>query len=132
MPLREADLNSLDACKRALRQDAQAIRMGAALRFWLYQKVGVGVGVDKETFPLFPVLVDNRGVRDAMAKNNSAVLCHGICRMTKDGRCLVFETESQEMNANVAGVLKKAVAALMSAQEVVIRVAPGAQRQGSG
>ena len=41
MPLKEADLKSLEASRRAFRQDAQAIRTGTALRFWIYQKVVV-------------------------------------------------------------------------------------------
>jgi hypothetical protein len=72
MPLKEADLKSLEACRRAFRPDAQAIRMGTALRFWIYQRVGV----ERETFDLFPVLMDNRWVRDAMARNGSAVLLY--------------------------------------------------------
>jgi len=125
MPLKETDLRSLDACKRAFRQDTQSIRMGAALRFWIYQKVGV----ENETFALFPVLVDDRGVRNLLAKNGSTVLCHGVCTTTRDGRALVFETESRELNATV---LKKVVGTLMNAQEVVVRVVGGAQGQKGG
>ena len=119
MPLREADLKNLVACKRAFAQDAQMIRTGAALRFWIYQKVEAGLGVDKETFAFFPVLVDNKGVRDLMTKNGSTVLCHGICYMAKDNRTLVFETESRELNA---GILNKAVTSLMGAQQIAVRV----------
>jgi len=128
MPLREADLKSVPACKRAFAGDNQSIRMGAALRFWIYQKVDVGMGVDKETFALFPVLVDNRGVRDLMTKNGSAVLCQGICYLAKDLRTIVFETESRELNA---ALLNKAVASLMGGQQAVARITgAGAQRQG--
>lgn len=122
MPLKEADLTSLQACKRALSKDAQVMTTVGAVKFWIYQKVGVGTGADKETFALFPVLLDNRGVRDVMAKNGSTVLCQGTFSMTKDGRALVFETESQEMTADLANVLKKAVASLISSQDVVIRL----------
>jgi hypothetical protein len=105
MPLKEADLKSLEACRRAFRQDAQTIRMGTALRFWIYQ----GVSVERETFDLFPVLMDNRWVRDVLARSASQVLCHGICRTTGDGRGFIFETESEGLNAGVLGSLKKAI-----------------------
>jgi len=126
MPLKEADLKSLVACKRAFAQDAQTIRAGTALRFWIYQRVEAGLGIDKVTFALFPVLVDNRGVRDLMARNGCNILCQGICYMAKDSRTLVFETESRELNA---GVLNKSVASLMGVQQVAVRVT-SAQRQG--
>jgi hypothetical protein len=115
MPLREADLKTLEACRRALRQDAQTIRTGIALRFWIYQRVGV----EKETFELFPVLMDDKLIKGFMARNGSAMVCNGICRMTGDGRAFIFETETPGLNA---GVLKKAVISLMNAQEVVVRV----------
>jgi hypothetical protein len=118
MPLKETDLKSLEACRRAFRQDAQTIRTGTALRFWIYQKVGV----EKETFDLFPVLMDNRWIRDVMTKSGSAVLCDGICRMTPDGRAFIFETESQGLSAGVLNVLKKAVGSLMNSPEVAVRV----------
>jgi hypothetical protein len=118
MPLKEADLKSLEACRRAFLQDARAIRTGTALRFWIYQ----GVGVEKETFDLFPVLMDDRWVRGVMARNGSTVLCHGICRSTGDGRALIFETESEGLNAGILGVLKKAVGSLMNTQEVAVRL----------
>ena len=127
MPLKEADLKSLEACRRAFRQDAQTIRTGTALRFWIYQRVGV----EKETFDLFPVLMDNRWIRDAMARNGSAELCQGICRTTGDGRAFIFETESASLNAGVLGVLKKAMCSLMNTQEVAVRVvATPARRPG--
>jgi hypothetical protein len=127
MPLKEADLKSLEACRRAFRPDAQAIRMGTALRFWIYQRVGV----ERETFDLFPVLMDNRWVRDAMARNGSALLCQGICRTTGDGRAFIFETESEGLNASLLGVLKKAMCSLMNTQEVAVRlVAAPARRPG--
>jgi hypothetical protein len=125
MPLKEADLKSLEACRRAFRQDAQSIRTGTALRFWIYQKVGV----ERETFDLFPVLMDNRWVRDFMARSGSAVLCHGICRMTGDGRAFIFETESEGLNAGVLGALKKAVGSLMNTQEVAVRLVAAAARR---
>ena len=125
MPLKEADLKSLEACRRAFRQDAQTIRTGTALRFWIYQKVGV----EKETFDLFPVLMDNRWVRDVMARSGSAVLCQGICRTTGDGRAFLFETESEGLNAGVLGVLKKAVGSLLNTQEVVVRVVSAPARR---
>ena len=53
MPLKEADLTSLQACKRALSKDAQVMTTVGAVKFWIYQKVGVGTGADKETFALF-------------------------------------------------------------------------------
>jgi len=127
MPLKEADLKSLEACRRAFRQDAQTIRTGTALRFWIYQRVGV----ERETFDLFPVLMDNRWVRDAMARNGSALLCQGICRTTGDGRAFIFETESEGLNASLLGVLKKAMCSLMNTQEVAVRlVAAPARRPG--
>jgi hypothetical protein len=122
MPLKEADLTSLQACKRAFSKDAQEMRTVGALRAWIYQKVGVGTGPEKETFALFPVLLDNRGVRNVMAQNGSEVLCQGTFRVTPDGRTLAFETDAQEMNADLAGVLKKAIASLMPSQDVVIRL----------
>jgi hypothetical protein len=125
MPLKEADLKSLEACRRAFRQDAQTIRTGTALRFWIYQRVGV----ERETFDLFPVLMDNRWVRDVMAKSGSAILCHGICRMTGDGRAFIFETESEGLDAGVLGVLKKAVGSLMNAQDVGVRVVAAPARR---
>jgi hypothetical protein len=125
MPLKEADLKSLEACKRAFRQDAQTIRTGTALRFWIYQRVGV----ERETFDLFPVLLDNRWVRDAMARNGSAVLCDGICRMAGDGRAFIFETESEGLNAGVLGVLKKAIGSLMNTQEVGVRIVAAPARR---
>jgi len=125
MPLKEADLKSLEACRRAFRQDAQTIRTGTALRFWIYQKVGV----EKETFDLFPVLMDDRWIRGVMARNGSAVLCHGICRMAGDGRAFIFETESEGLNAGVLGVLQKAVGSLMNTQEVSVRLVSAAARR---
>jgi hypothetical protein len=125
MPLKEADLKSLEACRRAFRQDAQAIRTGTALRFWIYQKVGV----ERETFDLFPVLMDNRWVRDFMTRSGSEVLCHGICRMTGDGRAFIFETESEGLNSGVLGALKKAVCSLMNTQEVAVRLVASAARR---
>jgi hypothetical protein len=123
MPLKEADLKSLEACRRAFRQDAQTIRTGTALRFWIYQRVGV----EKETFDLFPVLMDNRWVREVLSRN--AVLCHGICRTTTDGRGFIFETESEDLNAGVLGGLKKAVDWLLNTQGVAVRVVgPPARR----
>jgi len=128
MPLKEADLKSLETCKRAFRQDAQAIRTGTALRFWIYQKVGV----EKETFDLFPVLMDDRWVRDFMARNGSAALCSGICRLAGDGRTFIFETEAEGLNAGVLAGLKKAVGSLMNPQEVLVRlVSAPARRPGS-
>ena len=118
MPLKEADLKSLEACRRAFRQDAQTVRTGTALRFWIYQRVGV----ERETFDLFPVLMDNRWVRDALARSGSTVLCHGICRTTTDSRGFIFETESEGLNAGVLGVLKKAIGSLLNTQEVTVRV----------
>jgi hypothetical protein len=118
MPLREADLKSLESCRRAFLQDARAIRTGTALRFWIYQRVGV----EKETFDLFPVLMDDRWVREYMARNGSAVLCDGICRSTVDGRVLIFETESEGLNPGVLGFLKKAVGSLMNSAEVAVRM----------
>lgn len=118
MPLKEADLKSLEACRRSFRQDAQTIRTGTALRFWIYQ----GVGVERETFDLFPVLMDNRWVRDVMAKSGSTVLCHGICRPAGDGRGFIFETESEGLNAGVLGALKKAVGSLMNMPDVMVRL----------
>jgi hypothetical protein len=101
--------------------------MGTALRFWIYQRVGV----ERETFDLFPVLMDNRWVRDAMARNGSALLCQGICRTTGDGRAFIFETESEGLNASLLGVLKKAMCSLMNTQEVAVRlVAAPARRPG--
>jgi hypothetical protein len=127
MPLKEADLKSLETCRRTFRQDTQTIRTGTALRFWIYQKVGV----EKETFDLFPVLMDNRWIRDVMAKNGSEVLCHGICRMSGDGRAFIFETESEGLSSSVLGGLKKAVGSLMNTQEVGVRlVAAPARRPG--
>jgi hypothetical protein len=117
MPLKETDLKSLEACRRVFRQDAQTIRTGTALRFWIYQKVGV----EKETFDLFPVLMDNRWIRDFMTKSGNAILCHGICRMAGDGRAFIFETESEGLNSGVLNVLKKAVGTLMNT-EVGVRV----------
>ena len=125
MPLKEADLKSLEASRRAFCQDAQTIRTGTALRFWIYQRVDV----ERETFDLFPVLMDNRWVRDVMARNGSAVLCHGICRMAGDGRAFIFETESEGLNAGVLGVLKKAVGSLMNTQEVSVRLVSAQARR---
>jgi hypothetical protein len=125
MPLKEADLKSLEACKRAFRQDAQTIRTGTALRFWIYQRVGV----ERETFDLFPVLMDNRWVRDVMTRNGSAILCSGICRMTGDGRAFIFETESEGLNAGVPGGLKKVVGSLMNNPDVLVRVVAAPARR---
>ena len=125
MPLKEADLKSLEACRRAFRQDAQTIRMGTALRFWIYQ----GVSVERETFDLFPVLMDNRWVRDVLARSGSAVLCHGICRTTGDSRGFIFETESEGLNAGFLGGLKKAVGSLMNMPEVAVRVVAAPARR---
>jgi hypothetical protein len=118
MPLKEADLKSLEACRRAFRQDAQTIRTGTALRFWIYQRVGV----EKETFEIFPVLMENRHIRDVLAKSGSAVLCEGICRTSGDGRVYIFETEAEGLNPSVQGALKKAVGSLMNTPEVVVRL----------
>lgn len=125
MPLQEADFKSLEACRRAFKQDAQTIRTGTALRFWIYQKVGV----EKETFDLFPVLMDNRWVRNVMARSGSEVLCTGICRMSGDGRAFIFETESEGLHAGVLGVLKKAVGSLLNTQEVAVRVVSAPARR---
>jgi hypothetical protein len=120
MPLREADLRNLEVCKRAVRQDAQAIRGGAALRFFIYQNVKV----EKEVFALFPVLMDDRAIRGFMAQNGSTLLCHGICHPTGDGRALVFETESKALNATL---LKKSLDTLIGVQQIAVRIIASAQ-----
>ena len=67
--------------------------------------------------------MDDKGIRLAMAKNGCTVVCQGICRTNREGRALIFETESHELNA---ALLKKAVESLTGVQDVVVRIIAGA------
>ena len=82
MPLKEPDLKDTDTYKKASRVDLPKVVSGNA-KFWIYKDVELpNASGKKQKFPVFLALVDDNGIRKAMA--GKKLICKGTCGIKED------------------------------------------------
>jgi hypothetical protein len=82
MPLKELDLKDTDTYKKASRVDLSKVASGNA-KFWIYKDVELtNTSGKKQKYPAFLALVDDNGIRKAMA--GKKLICKGTCSMKEE------------------------------------------------
>jgi hypothetical protein len=82
MPLKEPDLKDTDTYKKASRQDLSKVAAGNA-KFWIFKDVELlNTSGKKQKYPAFLALVDDNGIRKAMA--GKKLICKGTCGMKEE------------------------------------------------
>src|ERR1035441_6931004 len=82
MPLKEPDLKDTETYKKASRVDLPKIASGNA-KFWIYKDVELpNTSGKKQKYPAFLALVDDNGIRKAMA--GKKLICKGTCGLKED------------------------------------------------
>ena len=76
MPLKEADLKTLEVYKHAIQQDVSRITATGETKFWIYRNIELP---DKKKNPVLLVLVDDAGVRNFF--HSKRPVCSGMCHL---------------------------------------------------
>ena len=80
MPLKDVDLKTFEAYKKAIRQDVTKIGPTTKTKFWVYKDINLPDQQGKpKLLKAFVALVDDRGVRQAL--RNKKLVCLGTCRL---------------------------------------------------
>jgi len=88
VPLKEVDLKTVEAYKKAIRQDLPKLTSGDT-RFWIYKDIELPDASGKASkLAVLLVLVDNKAVKPMLKKEP---LCKGTCKL-EDGK-VAFEAE---------------------------------------
>ncbi len=92
MPLKDVDLKTFEAYKKAIRLDLPKISHGT--RFWIYRDVELPNATGKkQKIPSFIALVDNKAIKPLL--QGKALICKGTCGM-EDGK-VAFEAETGQV-----------------------------------
>src|SRR5690349_20862655 len=84
MPLKEADLKTFEAYKKAVHQDVVRISDNSNTKFWVYKDVELPLEktpAKKKKIEAFIALVDNTAVKSNSALKNKTLLCLGHCNL---------------------------------------------------
>jgi hypothetical protein len=84
LPLKEADLKTFEAYKKAIRQDVTKISAGGKTKFWVYKDIELPLEktpAKKQKVAAFIALVDDTGVRANPALKGKQVVCLGTCNL---------------------------------------------------
>ena len=105
MPLKPADLKTIEAYKKAIRMDLPKLASGA--KFWIYKDVELpNSSGKKEKIASFVAFVDHNAIRQDLAGRQ--LVCSGTCEM-KDGK-IAFTTATGKLPVTE---LKKSVQVLL-------------------
>ncbi len=80
MPLKEVDLKTIGAYKKAVHQDAAKINENGGIKFWVYKDIELpNDHGKKEKITAFVALVEDSGIRNFM--RGKKLVCSGTCRL---------------------------------------------------
>lgn len=80
MPLKDVDVKTFDAYKKAIRSDVSRITASGKTKFWVYKDVEIpDLKGKKQKIVAFTVLVDDAGVRTFL--KGKKLVCAGTCKL---------------------------------------------------
>ena len=78
MPLKDVDLKTIEAYKKAVRADVTKINANSPTKFWIYKDIELpDVQGKKQKIPAFVTLIDDRAVRNVL--KGKKLICMGAC-----------------------------------------------------
>jgi hypothetical protein len=105
VPLKEADLKTFEAYKKAVRQDVTKITNNGKTKFWVYKDVELPLEktpAKKQKIAGFIALVDAKGIRASAALKGKRLVCLGDCSLEENK--VAFTSEKGKVPYNLLKV----------------------------